>query len=88
MIFYPFFLAILTGPFDESIIKRAREKGLVNIRLTDIRDFADNRYQRVDDRPYGGGPGMVMMPQPVTAAIRHVKTPEAHVIYFRRKEDY
>ena len=45
----------------------------MDIRLTDIRDFADNRYRRVDDRPYGGGPGMVMMPQPVTAAIRHVK---------------
>lgn len=69
------------GPFDESIIKRAQERGSINIRLTDIRDFADNRYRRVDDRPYGGGPGMVMMPQPVTAAIRHVKTPESHVIY-------
>lgn len=69
------------GPFDESIIKRARQKGLVDIRLTDIRDFADNRYHRVDDRPYGGGPGMVMMPQPVTAAIRHRRTDQSRVIY-------
>lgn len=69
------------GPFDESIIKRAREKGLIDIRLTDIRDFADNRHRRVDDRPYGGGPGMVIMPQPMTAAIRHVKTPQTRVIY-------
>lgn len=69
------------GPFDESIIKRARERGLVEIRLTDIRDFADNKHKKVDDRPYGGGPGMVMMPQPVTAAIRHVKTSETHVVY-------
>ncbi len=69
------------GPFDESIVKRAREKGLVDIRLTDIREFADNRYRRVDDRPYGGGPGMVMMPQPVIAAIRHVETPQSRVIY-------
>jgi tRNA (guanine37-N1)-methyltransferase len=75
------FPGYFTGPFDESMIKRAREKGLVNIRLTDIRDFADNRHRRVDDRPYGGGPGMVMMPQPVTAAIRHVKTPQARVVY-------
>lgn len=75
------FPAYFNGPFSESMIKRAREKGLVNIRLTDIRDFADNRYHRVDDRPYGGGPGMVMMPQPVTAAIRHVKTPPSRVIY-------
>lgn len=69
------------GPFDESIIKQAREKGLLDIHLINIRDFADNRYKRVDDRPYGGGPGMVLMPQPVTAAIRHVKTSQARVIY-------
>lgn len=69
------------GPFDESMIKRAREKGLVEIRLTDIRDFADNQYRRVDDRPYGGGPGMVMMAQPITAAIRKVKTSQSRVIY-------
>lgn len=69
------------GPFDESILKRAQEKGILNIRLVDIRDFADNRYRRVDDRPYGGGPGMVLMPQPATAAIRHVKTPNSRVIY-------
>lgn len=75
------FPGYFAGPFDESIIKRAREKGLLDIRLTDIRDFADNRYRKVDDRPYGGGPGMVMMPQPVTAAIRHVKTPQSRVIY-------
>lgn len=75
------FPGYFSGPFSESMIKRAREKGLVNIRLTDIRDFADNCYHRVDDRPYGGGPGMVMMPQPVTAAIRHVKTPQSRLIY-------
>ncbi|MBA3720923.1 MAG: tRNA (guanosine(37)-N1)-methyltransferase TrmD [Parachlamydiaceae bacterium] len=69
------------GPFDESIIKRAKEKGLLDIRLIDIRDFADNRFRRVDDRPYGGGPGMVMMPQPLEAAIHHVNSPKAHVIY-------
>jgi tRNA (guanine37-N1)-methyltransferase len=69
------------GPFDESIVKIAQKKGLVDIRLTDIRDFADNANRRVDDRPYGGGPGMVMMPQPVTAALRHVKKPGARTIY-------
>lgn len=69
------------GPFDESMIKRALEKGIISIRHTDIRDFADNRHLRVDDRPYGGGPGMVMMPQPTVAAIRHVKGATGHVIY-------
>lgn len=69
------------GPFDESIIKLARERGLLDIRLVNIRDFAKNKHRKVDDRPFGGGPGMVMMPQPAVDAIRHVKSPEAHVIY-------
>lgn len=69
------------GPFDESMIKQAKKKGFLEINLVDIRDFADNRYRRVDDRPFGGGPGMVMMPQPVVGAIRHVKRAESHVIY-------
>lgn len=69
------------GPFDESMIKRAREKGLIDIKHTNIRDFAEGADRRVDDRPYGGGPGMVLMPKPVADAIRHVKSPEAKVIY-------
>lgn len=69
------------GPFDESIIKRAREKGILTIRLVDIRDFADNRYRKVDDRPYGGGPGMVLMPQPLAEAIRQSKQDEGYVVY-------
>ncbi len=69
------------GPFHESILKRAIEKGIIAVTLVDIRDFADNRHRKVDDRPYGGGPGMVMMPQPVVAAIRHVRTSSAHVIH-------
>ncbi len=73
------------GPFDESMIKRASEKGILEITLTDIRDFADNRHRRVDDRPYGGGPGMVLMAKPVVDAIRHVKSPDAHVVYLSPK---
>lgn len=69
------------GPFDESIIGQARKKGMIEINLIDIRNYADNHYRKVDDRPYGGGPGMVMMPQPVTKAIREARSPEAHVIY-------
>lgn len=69
------------GPFDESIIKQAKKKGILEINLIDIRDFADNRHRRVDDRPFGGGPGMVLMPQPVASAIRSIKTPQARVIY-------
>ncbi len=69
------------GPFDVSIIKRAREKGLIKINLTDIRAFGEGTYQRVDDRPFGGGPGMVLMPGPLTKAIRSVKKEGSHTIY-------
>jgi tRNA (guanine37-N1)-methyltransferase len=69
------------GPFDESMIKRARQSGLLDINYVDIRDFADNKHKRVDDRPYGGGPGMVLMPDPVVKAIRSVKTEGSKVIY-------
>lgn len=69
------------GPFDVSMIKRAREKGLIEIGLVDIRSFAKGRYSQVDDRPYGGGPGMVLMPKPVTSAIRSVKKKRSRVIY-------
>lgn len=69
------------GPFDVSIIKRAKENGLLKIDLVNIRDFAKGRYRQVDDRPYGGGPGMVLMAEPVVRAIRSVKSKESHVIY-------
>lgn len=69
------------GPFDESMLKRAILKGLVKINLLDIRDFSDNKWRRVDDRPYGGGPGMVLAPGPVVQAIRSVRTDGAHVVY-------
>lgn len=75
------FPAYFKGPFDESIIMQARKKGLLDIHLVNIRDFADNKHRRVDDRPYGGGPGMVLMPEPTIKAIRSVKTDESKVVY-------
>jgi tRNA (guanine37-N1)-methyltransferase len=69
------------GPFDVSIIKRARESKLLDIHLLDIRDFAAGKHAKVDDRPYGGGPGMVLMPEPVCAAVRSVKKENSHVVY-------
>jgi tRNA (guanine37-N1)-methyltransferase len=69
------------GPFDVSILKRAREKGLLEIRQTQLRDFAEGKQRKVDDRPYGGGPGMVLMPEPLTKAIRSVKNEESHTIF-------
>ena len=56
-----------------SILNRAQEASLVEIVLTDIRDFAADNYRKVDDKPYGGGPGMVMMPGPVFDCFEHVR---------------
>ncbi len=69
------------GPFDVSMLKRAREKGLINVNFVDIRDFAEGKNRRVDDRPYGGGPGMLMMPGPCVKAIRGRKRENSHVVY-------
>lgn len=69
------------GPFDESMIKRAKEAGKVEIKLTDIRDFAGGKHKKVDDRPFGGGPGMVLMAPPVCKAIRSLKSEKAYVVY-------
>lgn len=69
------------GPLNESILKRAQEKGVVDINLIDMRDFTTDKHNRVDDRPYGGGPGMVLMAEPVASAIRQQKKDRSHVIY-------
>jgi tRNA (guanine37-N1)-methyltransferase len=69
------------GPFDESILMQAQKKGILEIGLIDIRHFADDKWKKVDDRPYGGGPGMVLMPEPVVKAVRSVKKPTSRVIY-------
>ncbi len=59
--------------FDISIVQRAQQKGLLRIVLTNIRDFARDNYRSVDDKPYGGGPGMVMMCQPIFDCLHHVE---------------
>ena len=59
--------------FDHSIIGRARENEIVDLDVLNIRDFTLNKHRKVDDYPYGGGAGMVMAPQPIVDAIRHVK---------------
>lgn len=75
------FPAYFQGPFSESILKRAQERDLLDIRLTDIRDFAEGPHRKVDDRPYGGGPGMVLMPGPASRAIQSAKRPDSKVIF-------
>ncbi|HZJ82998.1 MAG TPA: tRNA (guanosine(37)-N1)-methyltransferase TrmD [Clostridia bacterium] len=67
-----------------SIIGRARDKGILDIEVINIRDFSTNKHRQADDYPYGGGPGMVMSPQPLFHALYHVLegSPSAKVIYF------
>lgn len=68
-------------PLNKSIIGRAKEKGLININLINIRDFSKNKHKKVDDTPYGGGAGMVMMPDVVYDAYKSLDYKDAKVIY-------
>lgn len=68
-IFPEMFSALLSG----GVVKRAIEGAYISVEPVDIRDFAEDRHRTVDDRPYGGGCGMVMKPEPVTEAIRHAR---------------
>lgn len=73
------------SPMLVSMLKRAQEKGLVNIEHVNIRDFSKDKHRSVDDKPYGGGPGMVMTPQPISDAIQSVRRERSHVIYLSPK---
>jgi len=77
------FPEIFESPFSYSIIKRAKEKGLVEIYFHQLRDYAKNKYRSVDDYPYGGGAGMVMMIEPIAACIEKLQSERAYneIIY-------
>ena len=64
-----------------SILGRAAEKNLIDIRLTDIREYTKNKHRKVDDYPFGGGQGMVMMPQPIFDALRGIKAEGKKLLY-------
>ena len=67
------FPRMFESPLNESIIKRAKERGMVSFNIVDIRNFAKDPHRTCDDTPYGGGPGMVMKIEPIYMAIEHVK---------------
>lgn len=76
------FPAMFTGPLDESIIKRARRSGLLDLSIHNLRDYAHDKRKTVDDRPFGGGPGMILKPEPIFEAVEHLTAgrPDAHVV--------
>lgn len=71
---------MFTGFLNESIIKRAIEKNLVKINIINFRDYSTDPHNKVDDTPFGGGAGMVLMPQPIYSAVESIKTEESTVI--------
>ena len=66
---FPEFFA---GPFEHGVIKRAREDGTIDIRIHNLRDWTSDRHKTVDDRPFGGGEGMVLKPEPLFAAVESI----------------
>jgi len=74
------FPSMFDGPLDESILKRARAAGLLELDVRDLRDFTHDARRTVDDRPFGGGPGMVLKPEPVFEAVESVRTDTTRVI--------
>ncbi len=67
------FPGILEGPLNESILKRGREKGLLNVTVRNIRDYTEDKHKTADDSPYGGGAGMVLKPAPIFKAFEAMK---------------
>ena len=74
------FPAMFAGPLDESIIMRARKAGLLDLKIHQLRDWTHDRHKTVDDRPFGGGPGMLMKPEPLYEAVESLKRESTKVI--------
>ncbi len=75
------FPEMFAGPFQNSIIGRACDRMLLNVRLVDFREFSEDRHHKVDDYPFGGGPGMVLKPEPLSRCLESLAlSPETRVI--------
>jgi len=74
------FPGMFFGPLDESIIKRARERKLLELSIHNLRDYTHDRHRTVDDKPFGGGPGMLLKPEPIFEAIEDLASDDTHVI--------
>ena len=74
------FPEMFAGPLDVSMVKRARDRGLVDLRIHNLREWTHDRHKTVDDRPFGGGPGMVLKPEPLFAAVESLAVEATRVI--------
>ncbi|MDB4712860.1 tRNA (guanosine(37)-N1)-methyltransferase TrmD [bacterium] len=74
------FPGMFPGPLDESIIKRACDSGRLRLGIRDLRDYTHDRHRKVDDRPFGGGPGMLMKPEPLFEAVEDMRGEKTRII--------
>jgi len=74
------FPQMVAGPLSESMLRVAQDKGLAEIRVVDLRDYADNRHRTADDYPFGGGGGMVLKPEPLFRAVEALRSPGTRVV--------
>lgn len=74
------FPAMFTGPLDESMVRRARTTGILRLAIHNLRDYTHDRHRTVDDRPFGGGPGMLLKPEPIFEAVEELARERTRVI--------
>src|SRR3982075_1428233 len=74
------FPEICRAPLDESMMKRAQSSGALDLRIHNLRDWTTDKHRIVDDAPFGGGPGMVMKPEPIFAAVESLRSENSFVV--------
>lgn len=74
------FPGMFAGPLDESIVKRARERGILELGIHNLRDWTHDRHKTVDDKPFGGGPGMLLKPEPIFEAVEALANDQTRVV--------
>ena len=74
------FPGMFSGPFAESIVARAVASGLIDLQIHDLRRWTHDRHHTVDDMPFGGGPGMILKPEPIFEAVAELGTPDAEIL--------
>ncbi|MDB6039448.1 MAG: tRNA ((1)-)-methyltransferase [Verrucomicrobiales bacterium] len=74
------FPGMFSGPLDESIVGRARTQGLLDLRIVNLRDYTHDRHKTVDDKPFGGGPGMLLKPEPIFEAVENLRREKTRVV--------